>query len=97
MNLKKMGKTAEELLEWEKTEHRYKMIKKVLPYFEKYAAQSDLIPVIVGGDMNSPSHLDWSKKTKKIHNNLVVPHGIQQKFLRMLVIQIHLEKKPKSF
>ncbi len=69
----KMGKTAEELLEWEKTEHRYNMIQKVLPYFEKYASQSDLIPVIVGGDMNSPSHLDWSKKTKKIHNNLVVP------------------------
>ena len=69
----KMGKTAEELLEWEKTEHRYNMIKKVLPYFEKYADESDLIPVIIGGDMNSPSHLDWSKKTKKIHNNLVVP------------------------
>ena len=49
------------------------MIKKVLPYFEKYADESDLIPVIIGGDMNSPSHLDWSKKTKKIHNNLVVP------------------------
>jgi len=27
----------------------------------------------VGGDMNSPSHLDWNKKTKKIHNDLVVP------------------------
>jgi exonuclease III len=69
----KMGKTVEELLEWEKTEHRYKMIQKVLPYFNKYASQSDSIPVIVGGDMNSPSHLDWSEKTKKIHNNLVVP------------------------
>lgn len=69
----KMGKTVEELLDWEKTEHRYNMIKKVLPYFEKYADESDLIPVIIGGDMNSPSHLDWSKKTKKIHNNLVVP------------------------
>ena len=60
-----MGKTSEELLEWEKTEHRYKMIQKVLPYFKKYGSQSDSIPVIVGGDMNSPSHLDWNKKTKK--------------------------------
>ena len=68
-----MGKTVQELLEWERTEHRYNMIQKVLPYFEKYAKESDSIPIIVGGDMNSPSHLDWSEKTKKIHNGLVVP------------------------
>ena len=68
-----MGKTVKELLEWERTEHRYNMIQKVLPYFEKYAKESDSIPIIVGGDMNSPSHLDWSEKTKNIHNGLVVP------------------------
>ena len=88
----KMGKTAEELLEWEKTEHRYNMIQKVLPYFEKYASQSDLIPVIVGGDMNSPSHLDWSKKTKKFIIILWYL-GMRQKFLRILVFQILSEKK----
>ena len=68
-----MGKNVQELLEWERTEHRYNMIQKVLPYFEKYAKESDSIPIIVGGDMNSPSHLDWSEKTKNIHNGLVVP------------------------
>ena len=68
-----MGKTVQELLDWERTEHRYNMIQKVLPYFEKYAKESDSIPIIVGGDMNSPSHLDWSEKTKNIHNGLVVP------------------------
>ena len=68
-----MGKTVKELLEWERTEHRYNMIQKVLPFFEKYAKESDSIPIIVGGDMNSPSHLDWSEKTKNIHNGLVVP------------------------
>ena len=35
-----MGKTVEELLEWEKTEHRYNMIQKVLPYLKKYAMES---------------------------------------------------------
>jgi hypothetical protein len=29
--------------------------------------------MIFGGDMNSLSHLDWTKKTKKVHNNLIVP------------------------
>ena len=46
-----MGKTVQELLESERTEHRYNMIQKVLPYFEKYAKESDSIPIIVGGDI----------------------------------------------
>ena len=69
----KMGKTADELLAWERTGRRYEMIQKVLPYIKKYAEETDSIPMIIGGDMNSPSHLDWSRKTKKRHNNLVVP------------------------
>ena len=69
----KLGKTAEELLEWEKTEAKYEMIQKVLPYIEKYAALTDSIPMIFGGDMNSLSHLDWGEDTKEIHNGLVVP------------------------
>lgn len=68
-----MGKTVAELLEWEKTETRYKMIQKVLPYIKKYAAETDSIPMIFGGDMNSLSHLDWGEQTKDIHNGLVVP------------------------
>ena len=69
----KMGKTAEELLEWERTETRYNMIQKVLPTIKKYASQSDSIPMIFGGDMNTPSHLVWSEGTAKMHNNLIVP------------------------
>lgn len=69
----KMGKTVEELLTWERTETRYEMIQKVLPYLKKYTAETDSIPIIFAGDMNSPSHLDWGKGTKEIHNRLVVP------------------------
>ena len=57
-----MGKTVEELLEWEQTESRHKMIQKVLPYLKKFTAEADSIPMIFGGDMNSLSHLDWTKK-----------------------------------
>ena len=59
-----MGKTSEELLEWEKTEHRYKMIQKSYHILKNMVLNPIRIPVIVGGDMNSPSHLDWNKKTK---------------------------------
>lgn len=69
----KLGKTTEELLVWEKSGAKYEMIQKVLPYIKKYAAETDSIPMILGGDLNTPSHLDWDAKTKKIHNNLVVP------------------------
>ncbi len=69
----KLGKTVEELLEWEKTGKKYEMIQKVLPYLRQYAAETDSIPMVFGGDMNAPSHLDWGETTKGKHNGLVVP------------------------
>ncbi len=69
----KMGMNAKELLDMEKTGSKYEMIQKVLPYIEKYAAESDSIPFIIGGDFNTPSHLDWGEETKGIHDGLVVP------------------------
>jgi len=69
----KLGKSVEELLAWEKTETKYNMIQKILPTLQKYAAETDSIPMIFAGDMNSPSHLDWDEKTKDMHNGLVVP------------------------
>jgi hypothetical protein len=67
------GKTTHELLAWERTETRYKMIQKVLPYLKKYSTETDSVPMIFGGDMNSPSHLDWGEETRELHNGLVVP------------------------
>ena len=49
------------------------MLQKVIPYFKKYAPDADSIPLIIGGDMNTPSHLDWGEESKEIHNELVVP------------------------
>lgn len=69
----KLGKSAVELLEWEKTGKKYEMIQKIRPYFEKYAAEADSLPLIISGDMNTPSHLDWGANTRSIHNDLVVP------------------------
>ncbi|SEJ33568.1 Exonuclease III [Cyclobacterium xiamenense] len=68
-----MGKSAQELLAWEAAGKRTEMIQNVLPYLEKYAGATDSIPMILGGDMNSPSHLDWNEETQARHNGLVVP------------------------
>ncbi|SFB26566.1 endonuclease/exonuclease/phosphatase family protein [Algoriphagus aquimarinus] len=69
----KMGKSSEELLAWERTGQKYEMIQKVLPYLEKFTSETDSIPMIFGGDMNTPSHKDWGQQTKHLHNGLVVP------------------------
>ena len=69
----KLGKTAEELLEWEKTGAKYEMQRKVLPYLRKYAANAEFVPMIFGGDLNAPSHLDWGVETVDMHHGLVVP------------------------
>jgi len=68
-----MGKSVEELLAWEAEGKRTEMIKKVLPYLKKYAAKTDSVTMVIGGDMNSPSHLDWNEETKSNHNGLIVP------------------------
>jgi len=58
----KMGKSVAELLAWERTETRVNMIQNVLPSIKKYAAETDSIPMILAGDMNTPSHLDWGRR-----------------------------------
>lgn len=68
-----LGKKTEELLTWERTGKKYEMIRKVLPTIQKFAQQADAIPLIIGGDMNTPSHLDWGEETKSTHQGLVVP------------------------
>lgn len=90
----KMNKTVEELLEWEQTETRYSMLKNVLPYLEKYTIETDSIPMVFGGDMNSPSHLDWGDNTKSIHNNLVVPWNTTKSLEKLGLIDTYRALNP---
>jgi exonuclease III len=69
----KLGKSVQELLAWEKTGTKHEMFQKVLPYIKQYADEADSIPLIIGGDFNTLSHLDWGIETKALHNDLVVP------------------------
>ena len=67
-------KTAAELIEWEKSGTRDEEIARVLHHLKPFIAESDSIPLIVGGDFNSHSHLDWTEATKNLydHNGLIV-------------------------
>jgi exonuclease III len=52
---------------------RVKDIDAILENIDNHAQNADSIPIILGGDFNSGSHLDWTEKTKSLHNNYVVP------------------------
>ena len=72
--------TVEKILagEWKTRASELKAILKTLkPFIDK----SDKTPLIVGGDFNSPSTLDWTNATKHLNNNLVVPWPVSKQML----------------
>lgn len=66
--------TEKEILAWDDEGSRDDEIRKILSTISRFTAQSDSIPVIVSGDFNSHSHLDWTEETKNMydHNGAVV-------------------------
>lgn len=50
---------------------RYSEIKEILKLINPYLKNTDNLPIIMGGDFNSGSHLDWTAETKAIHYNLI--------------------------
>lgn len=62
-------KTESEILSWETEGTRDDEIKRILSVLQPVLAESDSIPVIMGGDFNIHSHLDWTESTKKLYNH----------------------------
>lgn len=76
----KEGATAESLIkgEWKTRASEMKDILKLLQPFIK---ESTKTPLVVGGDFNSPSLLDWSKKTSHWHNDLEVKWPVSEQMI----------------
>jgi endonuclease/exonuclease/phosphatase family metal-dependent hydrolase len=51
---------------------RLKEVKKILKGTTKYLANADNVPVVMLGDFNVGSHLDWTEQTKDTHKGYVV-------------------------
>lgn len=66
------GWTLEQYMK-EENKTRGTDIRVILNDIQPYLNQRDSIPVIVGGDFNSGSHLDWTERAKSIHKGYVVP------------------------
>jgi hypothetical protein len=54
------------------------------PRFQSDSAQSGQIPVIVSGDFNSPSHLDWGADTANQHCGKTVEWPVTKMFENLL-------------
>jgi len=57
------------ILAWENKGSRDDEIFKILNSIKPYTENSANIPVVLGGDLNSHSHLDWTEATKDTFNH----------------------------
>jgi len=65
-------KTPDELIKWEKSVTHEAELDTIIKGLKPFWAQSDEIPVIMGGDFNMWSHLDWQDDVKDEHNGMTV-------------------------
>lgn len=67
--------SAEEIVVWDESGTRDDEIRKILSVLTPFMAQTDSIPIIMGGDFNIHSHMDWTEATKTLygHAGKVVP------------------------
>jgi endonuclease/exonuclease/phosphatase family metal-dependent hydrolase len=57
---------------------RGREIDEILSLLQHFVSDSDGTPLVVAGDFNSPSHLDWEHNTASLHRGLVVPWPVSR-------------------
>ncbi len=57
------------VLAWENRGSRDDEVFKIVNSIQSYISNSENIPVLLGGDLNSHSHLDWTETTKDTFNH----------------------------
>lgn len=69
MRLVPTRKTEEEILAWDDAGTRDDEIRIILKQLQPILTETDSIPVIMGGDFNAHSHLDWTEDTRNMYNH----------------------------
>lgn len=80
MRLVPTDKSEKEILAWDDAGTRDDEMRRILSVLRPVLSQSDSIPVIMGGDFNVHSHLDWTETTKDLyhHGGAVVRWTVSQ-------------------
>ncbi|SHI85866.1 Exonuclease III [Rubritalea squalenifaciens DSM 18772] len=66
----KAGSTVEKVLKVELRSQRHGEITTILKGMDKHLTQADKTPVLLVGDFNAPSHLDWNEETAPQHGGI---------------------------
>ncbi len=69
LRLAPLDKTEEEILAWDNAGTRDDEIRQIMNVLRPMLAEADSIPIIVGGDFNIHSHLDWVDSTRDLYNH----------------------------
>jgi len=72
--------TGADMIAWEKRGSREEEIEAILGAIEPFIEKADEMPIIMGGDFNSHSHLDWTPATRDtfFHGGAVVDWPISR-------------------
>lgn len=65
------AKTIEEIVKVEEGSGRVKQMRAILTHIDK--ASHGLRPIVITGDFNTPSHLDWVNRTRSRTFGMVMP------------------------
>lgn len=69
MRLVPVDLSEKEILDWDDAGTRDDEIRTILTVINPMIEQTDSVPLIIGGDFNSHSHLDWTEATKNLYNH----------------------------
>jgi len=92
-NILKGKMTADELVK-DEDKTRLKEIKNILKEIKPYITNADQIPVIMAGDFNSNSHMDWIEETRDVHLGYVVEWPVTLAMERAGFVDSFREIKP---
>lgn len=69
MRLVPTDQSEQEILAWDDAGTRDDEVRRILSVLRPVLSESDSIPVIMGGDFNVHSHLDWTEVTKDLYHH----------------------------
>lgn len=75
-------------------EHRAKQARQVIEKSKKLLDNADNEPVILAGDANTLSHLDWSPEWKEGHYGITIPFPVSKVFTDAKLIDSYRQQYP---
>lgn len=73
-------KSEQEIIEWSDAGTRDNEINSIMSVIHEFVSNADQVPIIMAGDFNDHSHLDWTEATKDLYNHdgRVVPWTVSK-------------------